>query len=90
MEIFEIKISKKTRVHFKIFGQNRIQKFKVTHPTKFDEVKNSVETKKKRKSLDFVENRSVSHSPSLTLLCHLCPLSARDIRINAHQLPRLE
>jgi hypothetical protein len=48
MEIFEIKISKKTRVHFKIFGQNRIQKFEVTRPTKFDEVKNSVETKKKK------------------------------------------
>ncbi len=27
---FEIKISKKTRVYFKIFGQNRIQKIKVT------------------------------------------------------------
>jgi hypothetical protein len=33
------KKSKKTRVHFKIFGQNIIPKFKITHPTKFDEVK---------------------------------------------------
>jgi hypothetical protein len=35
----KIKKSKKTRVHFKIFGQNRIKKFKVTRPTKFGEVK---------------------------------------------------
>jgi hypothetical protein len=30
--------SKKTKVYFKIFDQNEIQKFKVTHPTKFIEM----------------------------------------------------
>jgi hypothetical protein len=34
----EIKNSKKTRVHFKVFGQNRIQKLEVTRPTKFVQV----------------------------------------------------
>jgi hypothetical protein len=48
----EIKILKKTRVHFKIFAQNGIKKIGVMCPTKFVEVKNGVETKK--------ENRSVS------------------------------
>jgi hypothetical protein len=35
---FEIKDSKKTRVHFKIFGQNGIQKIKLTRSVKFAEV----------------------------------------------------
>jgi hypothetical protein len=38
MENFEIKIQKTTRVHYKIFGQNIIQEFEVTHLTKFIEV----------------------------------------------------
>jgi hypothetical protein len=38
-KIFEIKNSKKTRVDFKIFGENIIQKFEVTHPTKIREGK---------------------------------------------------
>jgi hypothetical protein len=33
----EIKNSKNTRVLFKIFGQNRIQKIEFTHPTQFGE-----------------------------------------------------
>jgi hypothetical protein len=49
----EIKNSKKTRVHFKIFGQNIIQKFDVTHATKFSEVKNGVENRKKKKIARF-------------------------------------
>jgi hypothetical protein len=57
----EIKNSKKTRVHFKIFGQNRIQKFKVMCPRRFGEVKNDVkiERKKKEKPRGFPKNRSV-------------------------------
>jgi hypothetical protein len=35
---FELKNSTKTRVYFKNFGQNQIQKFKVMHPIKFIEV----------------------------------------------------
>jgi hypothetical protein len=35
---FEIKNSKKTRVHFKIFGRNGIQKIKLTRSVKFAEV----------------------------------------------------
>jgi hypothetical protein len=31
---FEIKILNKTSIYLKIFGQNRIQKIKVFHPTK--------------------------------------------------------
>jgi hypothetical protein len=37
LKFFEIKYSKKTRADFNIFGQNRIKKFEVTHPTNFDE-----------------------------------------------------
>jgi hypothetical protein len=38
----KIKMFKKIRVHFKIFGENRIQKFKVMRSTKFSEIKNGV------------------------------------------------
>jgi hypothetical protein len=51
LKFFKIKNSKKTRVYFKIFGQNRIQKIEVTHPTKFDEVKIEGKIEKKRKCL---------------------------------------
>jgi hypothetical protein len=37
LKIFEIKNPKKTRLHFKIFCQNRIQKFVILRPTKFEE-----------------------------------------------------
>jgi hypothetical protein len=40
------KILKKTRVHLKIFGQNKIEKFEVTCPTKFGEVQNGVKSEK--------------------------------------------
>jgi hypothetical protein len=43
---FEIKISKKTRGHFKKFVQSRIQIFKAMCPTKFDKVQNSVKSEK--------------------------------------------
>jgi hypothetical protein len=46
IEKFEIKILKKTRADFKIFGQIRIQNFKVTHATKFGEGK--IEGKKEK------------------------------------------
>jgi hypothetical protein len=45
-EIFKKK-SKKTKVYFKIVGQNRIQKFEVTHPKKSAN-KNGVKTEKKK------------------------------------------
>jgi hypothetical protein len=47
LENIKIKISKKTRVYFKIFGQNQIQKFERTRPTKFIEVQNIIKIMKK-------------------------------------------
>jgi hypothetical protein len=38
-------------VYFKIFGQNRIKKIKITRPTKFIDMQNGVKIMKKRKSL---------------------------------------
>jgi hypothetical protein len=43
----KIKNSKKTRADFKIFGPNRIQKFEVTHPTKFGERETEEKPRKK-------------------------------------------
>jgi hypothetical protein len=43
----EIKKSKKTSVHFKIFGENKIQKFEETCPTKFSKMKNVGKIEKK-------------------------------------------
>jgi hypothetical protein len=56
---FEIKNSKKTRVHFKIFCQNGSKKIEVLRARKFTEVKNSKITRFSQKSLDFLENRAV-------------------------------
>jgi hypothetical protein len=50
MKKFEIKISKKTRLNFNIFGQNRIQKFEVAHPTKIREGKTEGKIEKKKKT----------------------------------------
>jgi hypothetical protein len=46
-EFLKYKILRKTRDYSKMLGQNQIQKFKVTHPTKFIEVKNGVKIIKK-------------------------------------------
>jgi hypothetical protein len=43
-----MKNSKKTRADSKIFGENRIKKFEVTHPTKFSEGENEEKTKTDR------------------------------------------
>jgi hypothetical protein len=70
--------SKKTRVHFKIFGQNRIQKFEVTQSAKFVEVQNVVKIMKNRKSIGFDKNRSVSVPFSTVLQCWLQLLATVD------------
>jgi hypothetical protein len=44
---FKIKNSKKTSLHFKTFGQNRIQKFVVFHPRKIKKVCPAVKSGKK-------------------------------------------
>jgi hypothetical protein len=69
LKIKKVKKSKKIRVYFKIFGQNRIEKIEILHPTKFDEVQNGVKIMKKRKSLDFFKNRSIlSQNYSVSVL----------------------
>jgi hypothetical protein len=45
----ELKNSKKTRVYFKSFGQNRIQKFEVTNAAKFGKEKTVEKTRIKWK-----------------------------------------
>jgi hypothetical protein len=70
MENFEIKIHKRTRADFKIFGKNRIQKFEVTHPTKFGKD----ETEKKRKQLIPYKGATLACYPHLSKLNpHPCP-----------------
>jgi hypothetical protein len=51
---FEIKNSKKIRVHFKTFVQNRIQKFKVTNAIKFSEGGTVGKTRIKRKPTGYL------------------------------------
>jgi hypothetical protein len=43
-----MKNSKKTRADSKIFGENRIKKFEVTHPTKFSEGENERKQRKNK------------------------------------------
>jgi hypothetical protein len=62
LENFEEKNSKKTRVYFKIFDQNQIQKFKATRPIKFMKVQNGV---KSGKPTGFLKNCYLSRSPLL-------------------------
>jgi hypothetical protein len=57
LKTFEINNSKKP-VYFKIFDQNRIQKFKVTRPRKFGKVK-MLENHEKRKLSGFSKNHPV-------------------------------
>jgi hypothetical protein len=40
-------------VYFKIFGQNRIKKIKITRPTKFIDMQNGVKIMKKKKITRF-------------------------------------
>jgi hypothetical protein len=80
MKKFEIKISKKTRRNFKIFGQNRIQKFEVAHPTKIREGKTEGKLRKKRKRP--VPYKGVTLGPYPLLLE---PLS----KMHAPPLPRV-
>jgi hypothetical protein len=71
---FEIKNSKKTRADFKIFGENIIQKFEVTHPTKFGEG----ETEKKKKQPVPYKGATLVCYPHLPkLILHPHPLSTR-------------
>jgi hypothetical protein len=81
---FEIKISKKTRVYFKIFGQNQFQKFKVLHSRQFMEVKNH---EKLVLSYNLTPHKPYPHLPGRLL--QLCSSSHRQRRHLHHRFTEL-
>jgi hypothetical protein len=91
LKIFEIKILKETRVHFKIFGQNRIQKFEIARPTKLDEVKIIWKIRKplsfSQKPLDFSQ-KTASKMKSRICVCCSCSLIHALTFFYANRRPR--
>jgi hypothetical protein len=75
LKTFEIKNYKKTRVYFKIFGQNRIQKHEVTHPTKFGEGERKGKPGKKENDWFLIRGATLRPYPqALDLIPYRCPL----------------